>query len=347
MRSRRKAIIVAAVVLFALLFAGVGVLLVRGFMAFSRAEASLNDTKGRLEFLYGRNPFPSDQNLERERANLDVIEKEISSLLGALSRGQVEPLEQSPAKFVGQFWEAREAMLVKAEAAGVTVLGKKEFDFSFGRQMTGGLPTQKDVARLTQQLRIVQSLFDVLCTSRIAELRGIGREEFEEEATGAGAARAAAVPPSGHHKGAGGASGPAMNTVDAEAGLVPEGKMFGTWHFSFDFAANESALIRVLDGFARNPLFTVVTRVELVGDSKMNAKAPEAAPAPSAGLKGAAAKRAARGATAPAKPVPAAALSSDLRIVCGRDTPVSVRMEVDVYQFAKPAASPARAEGAP
>ena len=32
---------------------------------------------------------------------------------------------------------------------------------------------------------------------------------------------------------------------------------------------------------------------------------------------------------------------------CGRDTPVSVKMDVDVYQFAKQASAPARAEGAP
>ena len=201
MRSRRKAIIVAAVVLFVLLFAGVGVLLVQGFMAFSSAETALSDTKGRLEYLYGRDPFPSARNLEMERANLAAIDKELAGLLVAMSRGQVEPLEQSPAKFVGQFWEARESMLSKADAAGVAVFGKKEFDFSFGRQMKGDLPTQKDVSRLTQQLRIVQNLFDVLCVAHIAELRGIGREEFEEEAIAGGAAHTATAT-SGHHGGA-------------------------------------------------------------------------------------------------------------------------------------------------
>lgn len=338
MRSRRKIWIVVAVVLFALLFISVGALLVRWYMEFSRAESALNDTKGRLEFLYGRNPFPSDQNLRIERDNLGTAEKELADLLGAMSRGQVESLEQSPAKFEAQFWEARGSMLAKADAVGMSVLGKKDFDFGFGREMKGELPAQKDVSRLTQQLRIVQDLVEVLCTAHVAELRGIGREEFEVEAVAGGAAQA--TTPASRHAAASGASGAVvMNTVDAEAGLVPEGQMFGTWHFVFSFSANESALIRVLDGFARNPLFTVVTKVELAGDSKMNAKAPEVVPRAVAGAKGAEA--------ASAKPASAAEASRDLRIVCGRDTPVSIKMEVDVYQFAKPAGVPARAEGAP
>ena len=339
MRSRRKALIVAVVVLFALLFAGVGALLVQWYMEFSRAETALNDTKGRLEYLYARNPFPSDQNLRLERANLDTADKELVGLLGAMSRGQVEALEQSPAKFVAQFWEAHGSMLTKADAAGVNVLGKKDFDFGFGRQMKGDLPAQKDVSRLTQQLRIVQNLVEVLCAAHITELRGIGREEFEVEAVAGGATHIADESSGGRRRHAAESSAPAVaNTVDAETGLVPEGQMFGTWHFTFSLMANESALIRVLDGFARSPLFTAVTKVELIGDSRMNAKAPEAASAAGA---------AARGAAQPAKPVTGAADARDLRIVCGRDMPVSGKLDVDVYQFAKQLGTAARAEGAP
>ena len=339
MRSRRKALIIAAVVLFALLFIGVGALLVQWYMAFYSAETALKDTRGRLEFLYGRNPFPSEQNLGIERGNLKTAEKELADLLGAMSRGQVETLEQSPAKFEAQYWEIRGNMLAKAETAGITVVGKNDIDFGFRRPFKGDLPSPKDVSRLTQQLRIVENLVDVLCTARIAELRGIGREEFEVESITGAAGRPSDDASTGRHRRATESPGTTvLNTVDAEAGIVPEGQMFGTWHFAFSFTANESALIRVLDGFARNPLFTVVTKMELVGDSKMSAKAPEATTRPVSGAKGA---------EAAAIPVPATEASRDLRIVCGRDTPVSVKMEVDVFQFAKPAGAPARAEGAP
>jgi hypothetical protein len=330
---------VAAAVLFAILFIAATVLLVLGFMSFYRAESALSVSKGQLEYLYSRNPFPSEQNLAIENKNLGALRHELNQLAAAMSRGQVEAVEQSPAKFVTQFWEVRKALLAKAHEAGVKVADT--FDFGFGRHMTGTLPAAKDVARLTQQLRIVETLCAVLTGARITELRGIGREEFEAEAVAGGAAR-----PAEEGRGRGRRAEPAaptaLNGVNPETGTISEGQLFGRWHFVLNFTGRENAVIQVLDALSRNPLFIVVTRVELTGDgnvivqgNEMAAKARDAAVETEG--------------EAPVAKATLSELSRDLRIVCGRDTPVSVRLEVDVYQFAKQAeaaeAAPA-AEGA-
>ncbi len=331
-------VLAVAVVLLTILFIAAAGLLVLGFMAFYRAESALSASKGQLEFLYSRNPFPSDQNLKIERTNLDVLRSELNKLAADLSRGQAEVVDQSPAKFVTQFWEIRKALLAKARDAGVKVVDT--FDFGFGRHMQGTLPAAKDVARLTQQLRIVETLCGVFYGARITELRGIGREEFEEDAAAGAAARPADEVPGG--RGRVRRSEPAgptsLNSVNSETGVVPEGQLFGKWHFVLSFSARESALIQALDGLSRSPLFVAVTRIELTGDSNVIVQGADAA------AKARDAQGEAEGAQA-AKPVQST-LSRDLRIVCGRDIPVSVKMEVDVYQFAKQADATAAAEGA-
>lgn len=330
-------VIVAAAVLFALGFLAVAVLLVRGFMDFNRVESALNTTKGQLEYLFARNPFPSEKNLETERANLTEAHRELGDLLATMSRGQVATVEQSPAKFVAQFWEIRKALLAKTEETGISVAGKKEFGFGFERLMGGQLPAAKDVARLTQQLRIVQGLCGVLYDAGISELRGIGREEFEEEAVAGGASRPAEESAPRRRSGRGESVAAAgLNSINAMAGVVPEGEMFGKWRFVLTFAAREGALLKVLDGMAANPLFSVVAKVELVGDSNVVTQSGETA------VKAGDGEEPAAGGAAKAS---GAGAAHERRVVAGRDIPLTVRMEVDVYQFAKPVQEPAAAAG--
>lgn len=328
-------IVVAVAVLFVALFAAAAALLVLGFIDFYKAESALNTSKGQLEFLYGRNPFPADHNLQTERASLETLNKELAGLCAAMSRGQPEAVEQSPAKFVSQFWETRKSLLARAGEAGTKV--PETFDFGFGRHMQGELPAAKDVSRLTQQLRIVETLCGILYGARVSELQGLGREEFEEDAVSGGNTASVPAPTRGRGRAAVASTPTALNSVNPQAGQVPEGQLFGKWHFVIHFSAKESGALQVLNGLAKTPLFTVVTRMQLVGDNNVAVRNSEAA------VKDAEAT----GELATGKPAKAAAVAArDLRIVSGRDVPVAVVLEVDVYQFAKPAALSGAVEGA-
>jgi len=82
----------------------------------------------------------------------------------------------------------------------------------------------------------------------------------------------------------------------------------------------------------------VVTRVELTGDSNVIVQGGDATAKARDALVEANGNKTVK--SAPSE------LSRDQRIVCGRDVPVSVRMEVDVSQFPPQADAPATAKGA-
>jgi len=314
---------VALVTVIVLMLIGAGALLVRGFMEFYQAETRLGAKKAELEALYTRNPFPSAGNLEVERGNLAGLDEQLADLLKEMGRGQIQSEEQSPPKFMAQFWGTHKNMMNRARERGVKV--PESFDFGFGKHMSGSLPAPQDVARLTQQLRIVQKLCGVLFESGISEMEGVGRDEFEVDAK-VGSGDAAPQPRRSRR---GGAETVALNTYDSSAGLIPEGSLTGRWRFVFKFTAKEGALLAVLNRLAQEPLFVVVSDLEVEGDSGIKSLSVESA-AKAGSAKGESAAGDAAAAAA------AANVPRDLRIVCGRDTPLKARLALEVYQFQVP-----------
>jgi hypothetical protein len=320
MQSRRKLLIIIVASILVLLLAGAATLLVRGFLQLQEVDASLQTASETLTSLYEQNPFPSGGNLRLERENIKSIGEELLGLQVAMGEGQVEPIAQSPAKCITQFWETRNSLLARA---GSAVKVDKGFDFGFGRHMKGDLPSIQDVPRIAQQLKIVETLCGILYASKIASLNGISRQEFESDAV---LAVGSGKPAGGGVVAKAGAVSEIVvkNVADATAGLIPAGQLYGRWHFIIQFTAREGALMKVLNGMSRSPVFIVVTRMEIKGDDKVfDRKEAEAVAAKSAEH-------------AEDAGVKEAVKHRDARVVCGRDALVNVKLELDVYQFAKP-----------
>lgn len=326
MQSRRKMVVVAVGALMVLLFLGAVALLVRGFMEFFKAREALNAKKSELELLYAKDPFPSATNLTIETRNLALLQASLDALLTDMGRLQIEPVGQSPLKFTTQFFETRKSLLNLARRNGVKV--KDDFDFGFGRHMSGVLPAPQDVPRLTQQLRIVETLCTVLFDARIGGISGLARQEFESDALAGGAKAEEPKAPRGRRR-AEAEVVELKNTVDGTAGLVPDGKLYGTWRFGMQLEAKEAALFKALDGLASNGVIAVVTRLEVVGDANPF------------GEKSKDEERAVRRGAPPAAEAPAEQVEApkgrDFRVVCGHDQPMAVRLDLEVYQFAKTA----------
>ncbi len=316
MQSRRKIVVIALAVVLSLFFLGSVALVVLKFIHFTDAEAVLKGDKNRLEFLYGQNPFPSAANLRVERENIQTIKQEVMDLQAAMGAGQIEPVVQSPARFITQFFDTQRNLLTKASTSGIAV--PKAFDFGFGRHMKGDLPAPQDVPRLTQQLKIVEDLCQALYAGNITSLDAFSRQEFEVDAvTGAGGKGAPSAARAGEID--------LKNSVDAGAGLVPEGEFYGRWRFSVQFKVRESGLMKILNGLANSAIFTVVTRLEIKGDEKVFERKDGA---------GAAVKETGGGETEKEAPK-----TRDYRVVCGRENLLTIKMDVDVLQFAKPQAA--------
>ena len=324
MQSRRKMIIIAASVFIGLLFVGAVALLVQGFIKYSAVQSELTGSHERLQSLYERNPFPSQQNYKLEKENLATISQSLGDLLSEMASGQVEPLGQSPAVFINQFFETQKQLLADARAAGVSV--PKGFDFGFGRHMPGNLPAPQDVPRLTQQLHIVEGLCKILYLSRVSAIEGIARQEFEVDVPGTATAKVSQPVAPGRR----GQEIEIKNVADATAGIIPVGQQYGRWHFILQFSGHEAAIMNVLNGLAKSPVFTVVTRLDLDGDEKLFERR-EVAVAAKGGDDALAVKE-------PPK-------AKDYRVVCGREGVLNMKLELDVYQFAKVAAEPARKPG--
>lgn len=309
MQSKRKIWIIVSGVLLLLLLLGAAALVVRGFLQFSEVSGSLAASKSSLQSLYDQKPFPSKDNLMIEQDNIRVIKQEVADLQCAMGAGQIEPLGQSPAKFITQFWETRNRLLSRAGVAAIKV--DKQFDFGFGRHMKGDLPAPQDVPRLTQQLKIVEGICNILYASKISALSALARQEFE---TGVASTPVPAKPVAA-------TAIDIRNTQDPEAGKIPAGQQYGRWHFVVRFTGTEQSVLAAVNGFANNAVFIVVTRMNLDGNEKIFGKRPTALAKTTEDPEG----------TAKEQPK-----TRDYRVVCGRDSMLDATVELDVYQFEKP-----------
>jgi hypothetical protein len=334
-RQHIVAIVIGSLLL--VMFLVMGFFLYRKVIEYRQSSIALGRGLALQKQLYGRQPFPSPENIEREHANLDRIREEFRNLLELLSDSQVEPVDQKPAAFSTQFWKVREELLAQARDRRIGV--PSEFAFGFQRHMAGDLTPYPDVPRLTQQLIIVQELCKVLYEAKIDELKAVIREEFEGDTvagTETGVAPVTPVP-SGRR---GARSAPptavvAENPVVKETGVIPEGELFGKMHFVFRFSARESVVFDILNKLARHPLLIVVSRVDLVSEEPAVSHlagppaAPEAAtPSPAEGGEGSLMPPPAR------MPAPDPT-DRDQRIRYGRESKMAVTLEVDVYRFRK------------
>jgi hypothetical protein len=318
MQSHRKMIVISVAVVISLLFLGAVALLIRGFVQFHEVETALQASKANLEMLYTQNPFPSSANRKQELENIKEIQQELLDLQSAMGAEQVEPVGQSPAKFITQFFDTKDRRLL-VRAVDQNIKLPKGFDFGFGRHMKGDLPAPQDVPRLTQQLKIVETLCNLMFSCKITGLTAIFREEFEADALGGGGARPA---PAGAGDGA-----MIRNVVEASAGIIPAGQLYGRWHFAFQFTGRDNAVMKILNALANSGVLVTITRLEINGDEKLFDR--KEGPAEAARV-----VETAEGTPAVKEPPK----SRDERVVCGREAVLTVKMELDVYQFAKPPA---------
>ena len=325
MGSKRNTVMIVVGVIVGILFVLSVVLLWSGWSGYAKADAGLRASKGTLEQLYTRDPFPSEENVRDERKNVVVLNEEFARLVTTLSEGQVESDEQSPTRLMSRFWETQKALLTRAKEAGITV--PENFHFGFPSFLDGKVPAPSDATtlpRLSQQLEIIRELSAALFDAQITELRGMGREEFEKpKDAAAGGPAAAPVFRVQNRTGAGAAL--TQNMENPDAGLIQGDALYGKWRFALDFTAKEGALASVLNRLAKHHLFVVVTRLDLEGENQGPVVKE---------------RRALQGEAEAGKESAARELvQRDLRILYGVENPMAVRLELEVYRFPKPVAA--------
>ncbi|OQA26817.1 MAG: hypothetical protein BWY59_01254 [Verrucomicrobia bacterium ADurb.Bin345] len=308
-----------------------GVMLFRFQSSYQQVRTDLKSTVARLDALYGRDPYPSEENVELVQSNLFVLSNYHQELVSVLKLGQVDPASMEPADFPQLLDRTIRRLYDRAREQGVKFPAR--FAFGFERYALGALPNHEDVSRLVMQVRTIEKLCEVLFKSKVSEMENVQRTVFERGVIEQGGTRDARRR---MQEAAEGTPEPV-----SEEWIDPSGQ-FARESYTLTFRAMDGAVWAVLNELAKMGLFTVVARVELSNNTPL----PKPSQAPRAVFESSAA-----GAT---PPLPAAANMMDMfsaapqaapveaaktgpkpheeRVVAGREM-VRAIVEVHVYRF--------------
>lgn len=302
-----------------LLAAGSGFLVFLALKNYMAERGKLVAEKSNLEALYQMAPFPSQGNVEMETKNLATLQTALADLQTALARSQVEPTElKQPTVFMESFWSAQKDMLNHARSLDVSL--PSGFGFGMDAYLKGAPPKPDHVPRLMQQLTIIKSLCDLLFAAKVTSIEALGREDFESE--GAGDESSASEAPTsrrGRRTEAVAEAATRVMMVNPAAGIMAPDALFSTMKFVVVFKAKESSVIQVLNALAAHDMFIAVKRIT------WNAPLDQVAIR----------KQVLKEGAEPAVTTPA----KENRVVSGREGTLTIRLDLEVYRFARKAGS--------
>ena len=335
----------------AVLVIGSAALAFLGLSGASAAREARDKAKKDLEKHYRADPFPSEENVEASRANLEDAVAWIDELDDALTVGTndwargIDLRRATP----GEFSSLREETIQGLyDAAPVGEDGSKIVSdscaFGFDRYSSGDPAQTPHVRRLIRQLRLVDQLVRLLYAAGPQRVDAVGRVVFE---TGAGSSD---DPSGGRSRGRGRnrpSAAVASGARDTTIAVAPPRPQDGpvpsdVERFGFRFVARENAVLAFLDSIdAMKPYASVTgfSMEKLADDVIFPGEEPEKS---SAGRRGAKAEEPAVPQGGPPKPPPRAS-----RMVSGplREAPVLATVFVDVrFVGADPAGGPGSRE---
>jgi len=282
-----------------LLFGSVGFLLFKGINRLSNTRKKLEKSMMELSNYYRNDPFPSEENVAQEKKNVEVLQNWFGELIRNLREGQIEPKEdKSPSTFMDLLGDRKNGLIKLAKSSGAAL--PKNFAFGFDRYFASSVPpAPDDVPRLTQQLTIIEDLCKVLLEERVKEIVAIGRSEFEDKRSRA-----------------------ASDIKNADTGGMDD--LYTKMHFVFEFKAKENSVWSILNCLTSHHMFIIPTllQFEKQGEDILGSKP-----------KGEESRESEEKAADRFDDFP----SRRERLVCGQEfeTPMMVKLEVDVYTFLK------------
>jgi hypothetical protein len=352
MKASKNIFVVVGSVVVVLLLVGAAMMLGVGAWRLTRSETNLKRLKGQWRQFYEQgNPFPSRENVLKEKKNNETIEFWFTEVMKELRKDQIVPDmgKNSASLFGDDLGRERDKMRALAEARGVSIPG--EFAFGFDRYLAGRgavLPTTENVPYLRQQLETIERLYNLIVESDVKAIESIERDPFDA------VTEETAPKPSVSMPGTGTEGRRAM-----KPGTMQGDALYGKLHYAVTFKTRENIVWDVLNRLAKQDMIIVVTSVQMDGEGLDVVKA--ALPTSAAKDEGTAveattratpmggllAKRAAERAAAAAaekekakgkpkeKEADSRIPSRQERLICGpsKAAPARVKIELDVYRF--------------
>lgn len=320
MNLKKKILLGVGLLLFVVVIGVPAFLMFKGISQFGAAKDELALTVSSLRSYYKKNPFPTRDNIEKERENLKQMRRWFGELLNVVTAGQIEKRDATPSSFMTQYNQTRNKIITVANKSSELVSTDNAFGFD-RYYKEGVLPVAIDVPRLMQQMMITERLAVIMVEANVKKINVIGREEFDSISSNGGTVRSR---PSSSRRGRRGAS-PVVQQKSTVQREIRKTDVYEVQSFSVEFVAKEAVILDVLNRFACDDMFIVVTGVEFI-KQKEDLRIPDLLT-----------KVAAGGETG--DNVKAAVTSGDLRreqrLVSGVnvDMPMTVHVNLDVYTF--------------
>ncbi|MBX7157874.1 MAG: Amuc_1100 family pilus-like protein [Verrucomicrobiae bacterium] len=187
----------------------------------------------------GQSVFPSEANTKVYQEKAQQLESYLQPAIAELKQGQIQGEALNPIDFQTEFRNTRDRLVEMAQKARNPVTLPENFSFGFGRYLTS-IPAPEATVFLTQELRIIERLTQLLFESGINELKSVSRLPVEDLLTQSSGAAAATRQPVRGSEGELGELLPAMS-------LDREGLFYRTLPFVFQFVGTDTSLRKIVD----------------------------------------------------------------------------------------------------
>ncbi len=322
MSKKRIYLLIGAAVSVVLILATAGIA-ATGITKATALQKEMKSSFSKLENFFKKNPFPSVENVQVEKQNLDLLKERHATLIKELSRSAVVVQEDyTPGSFSKTCEETVNALRkVAPQGAGDASVIDPGFNFGFERYdiSKDGKPADlKNVPRLLRQLRMVDMLVRVFYNTGIIKLDKVLREEFDSPSEDTGSSRGRGRVGRGRSSSSSSAE-VSLDKIEVES-LSDVPFALDRQRFGFVFLAKEQSLFSLMDKIDAMWPFAQIANVEFMKSGKdvvFPLKTDEVAvPTEVAGIS-----------------TPPAGVTS--RIVSGPllEAPVKVVMTIDIYTF--------------
>ncbi len=154
------------------------VLLLRYQSRYADIRRDLTAAEGDIRQLVNRDPFPSEDNVQVLRQNLDDISVQLENVQEWMTEGQIDFQEvRAPNDFMIKLASNLRNLRDNANERGVQI--PADFYFSFRRYAEGDMPSMRHVPRLARQLQMIVVVCELLFDGRIDAINSIERQEFD------------------------------------------------------------------------------------------------------------------------------------------------------------------------
>jgi len=230
----------------------------------------LRTEEQQLDQLNRRDPFPSPENLEVQKENLEKVQQQLDQLLALVRQGRLDAPQMEAADFA-QFLETVQRELIqRARRTGTRLPDRPAFGFP--RYFSGERPEPEHIPRLVRQMKMVELLCRELFDARITSLVSVERQRFDQPQDAATGGR-------------GRERVPTLGLEDAtpEEEKRHEQDLYAWESFTVEFTARESAVWSLIERISRSavPMRIVSFSVEAdearpgVADGAMRRQEPD------------------------------------------------------------------------